>query len=287
VAAKSPLSDSATALAFSPTAPLLAIGTRGEQVGLLDVGTLEQQRRFLIERQTPNRHDPLGHRSIFGVAFTPDGSRLITGAPGAYLCIWDAATGHLVRRFNVGPTEPGDAHKIPSIPRGVNSIAVDPDGEWVVTAARGLDGLALRAWDLDSGIEITRLSPRDAAPPPPGATQIRVTPSRRVYALFGWELWALDALHRTAPRSAAVRCDVGSDVTSIAVDPCGNYVATGHRDGMIAIREANTHKVVMEFRGHVGGRPGPFVGALAWSPNGEWIASGSTDGFVRLWRVDR
>jgi hypothetical protein len=70
--------------------------------------------------------------AVYALAFTLDGSRLVSGAADRTVKIWDTATGE--RLYTLG--EPLD---------GLNTIALSPDGKRV--AAGGLDK-TIRVWSL-------------------------------------------------------------------------------------------------------------------------------------------
>jgi hypothetical protein len=153
----------------------------------------------------------------------------------------------------------------------------------MITAGVGLFDRTLRAWDLSTGAEIPSFFPPGTEAPLPGAGKIEVSWRRNVYTAFGPEVVVWEVAGRVARRVATIR-----DVTSFAVDPRGTRIATGHSDGTIAIVDTTGHVLVRGFVAHLSdaGGEGGRVSALAWSPCGEWIASGSTDGLVRVWRID-
>ena len=108
---------------FAPNRPhLLTIG--GNDAEMWDVDS----RRPVI------RYSP--HGAVASAAVSPDGKLVATGSWDHSAKIWDAATGHAVRKL-----EGGHAGYI-------NSVEFSPDGKELLTASD--DGTA-RLWDVASG----------------------------------------------------------------------------------------------------------------------------------------
>jgi WD40 repeat protein len=83
-----------------------------------------------------------GHSSqINSVAFSPDGTRLVTGSEDKTIRVWDFATGEELHRF-VGHTRP------------VNEVAFSPDGHLV---ASGSTDATARVWDTRTGEQVAEL----------------------------------------------------------------------------------------------------------------------------------
>jgi WD40 repeat protein len=79
-----------------------------------------------------------GHTSnVYSVAFSPDGTLVLTGSEDSTAKLWDAETGQEIRTFR-GHT------------RGVSSVAFSPDGTRVLT---GSEDRTARIWQLE-GITI-------------------------------------------------------------------------------------------------------------------------------------
>ena len=83
------------------------------------------------------------------------------------------------------------------------------------------------------------------------------------------------------PTGAIARIDVGEGpVNAIAYSRSANRLAIGAANG-IHIYDAETHKELMVFAGHT-----DTVLAIAFSPNGKLLVSGSSDETIRLWNAD-
>jgi WD40 repeat protein/serine/threonine protein kinase len=101
-------------------AALLALASGDGTVRLWDVDTGQQEPSLL------------GHGNyVYSVAFSPDGTRLVSASFDQTMKVWDVARGQevLTLRGHTGP---------------VNSVAFSPDGSWLASAS--LDG-TVKLWD--------------------------------------------------------------------------------------------------------------------------------------------
>jgi WD40 repeat protein len=74
--------------------------------------------------------------------------------------------------------------------------------------------------------------------------------------------------------------DPNGAVQSVAFHPLDSRVlAWGGTDGTVKVGNRTTEEI-RTFHGHTS-----WVESVAFSPDGEWLASGSLDGTVKLWQV--
>jgi len=152
--------------AISPNATLLAYRVEGEYVQLTDITTGE-----LIHQLDG------GEDYLTGIAFSPDGSKLVTCGFDFTLLVWDVATGEMLYRFPRqdtfitacvyspdgtkiftptydGPIWVWDAIQLELIETweghnsSVNLIAFSPDGQMM---ASGGEGATILLWDVATG----------------------------------------------------------------------------------------------------------------------------------------
>ncbi|MBC8134395.1 MAG: AAA-like domain-containing protein [Fibrella sp.] len=84
---------------------------------------------------------------------------------------------------------------------------------------------------------------------------------------------------RTGKQTGVLTGRIG-EITKISWSPDGRYVA-GCLDNVIIVWNAKSRQPIVEMNGHKNA-----INAIAWSPDSKRLASGSSDGTARVWRVE-
>jgi WD40 repeat protein/DNA-binding SARP family transcriptional activator len=211
-----------------------------------------------------------------GLAFSPDGSLLAIGSEGGDVHVYDAASGieTLVLKGHAGR---------------VNAIAFDPSGSTLATAGF-VDGTA-RIWDTASGQELTTVdlarSPGQDFEPcslrPTSLEQVFDVDfsSRNLMATGGWGgpsstlIW--DPITGQRVRILAENPKQERWGRSVAFSPDGELIAGDGWDDVFvwSVEDGTTIARIREQQ----------VPALAFSPDGRRLATGSLDGSLKVWEV--
>lgn len=150
------------------------------------------------------------------------------------------------------------------------AVAISPDGRYVVTA---MQENALHGWRLADGAHMRMTGY------PAKTKSLAFTARGRWLATSGAEsivCWPFtgDGPMGKAPLELAA---AGVLVSRVACHPEHEVVAAGYADGLVLLAELGSGKVLPVA---AAGR-GP-VSALAWSPDGRWLAFGTETGFAAL-----
>jgi WD40 repeat protein len=201
---------------FSADEKVLATGDWSGAVRLWDAATGKALRTLAAPAKDGGPEGTI----LTALEFSPDGRKLLTvrtlsrvfplpGGPGgrpaeeprSHLCVWDTATGAVVRRWQAPP--------------GVLGAAFTPDGQGVVTAAA--DGVTL--WEVATGQERFRAG---------GAAAVRCSPDGRVLAAAGGSIIRLLDL-RTGKEFGRLRGHE-AEVQALAFTPDSRALVSGSAD---------------------------------------------------------
>jgi WD40 repeat protein/membrane protease YdiL (CAAX protease family) len=195
--------------------------------------------------------------TVAAVAFSPDGSAVLTGSLDHTARLWDRTTGR--------PLGEPLRHKAP-----VRAVAFSPDGKTVVT---GSDDHTVRLWDAATGLPHGPAWRQAnevfcAAFSPNG--QLLVVGGRHPQAVV-LDVASGHQKYLLHPHQSAVR--------AAAFSPDGKWILTGSVDTTAQLWDAITGRPVLASPLAHKAR----VNAVAFSPDGKAMLTGSDDAAARLW----
>jgi WD40 repeat protein/tRNA A-37 threonylcarbamoyl transferase component Bud32 len=315
------------AVAFSPDGARVASGDQGGDVRIWTLrgqksevrgqksagreerqpgGALTADARTLRGRGTRDG----GSGAVTAVAFSPDSRRLASGSVDGSVCVWDAVSGEELVTWR------GHA-------AGVTSLAFDPTGRQLASTGKGEPPAGeLKLWNPAKGEALVCTTYRTLLM----GVAFRPDGKSLVTAGHDWKViaWSAATLERVLTFKA--QTEWGVPWTSVACSADGRWVAAGSPEGLVRVWDAasgqelfsvptparagvsgvafagpddrfvtaatvdnmvqvwftRSAKPAFTLRGHR--RP---VAAVACSPNGRCLASGSLDRTVKLWDIDR
>ena len=239
---------STLATAFDPTGRVLAVGDISGTIWLYRIS----DGQLLCKCQ--------GHTHwIRAVTFSPDGQRLVSGSWDWTVRVWEVQTGRCLKTFQ--------GHH-----QQLTSVAFSPNGKLI--ASSSYDGL-IKLWSMKTGQCIRSLQGCD------GDFQVVFS----VCFSVDGKILASGAADATVKfwdiqtgRQVKVLDHLPNHVWALAWEM--DTVAVGCSDGSLQLWQVSSGQCLHTLEGHAG-----LIFSIAFSPDGQMLASSGTDGVVKLWNT--
>jgi WD40 repeat protein/class 3 adenylate cyclase len=216
-----------------------------------------------------------GHTgTVLDAALSPDGRFLVTAAVDDTFKTWD-----------LGPSR--EVYTYDLLPAAVGRVAFSPDGRYLAAAAMdGKDGF-VRIWNRSTNEPVASLS---TDPTHPWKDGLAYSPDGKWLAAGAfdgyWALWNL-----SSGQAVATVAGHTNIVHGLTFSPDGHYIATSSFDGTAKIWDISATmetgappRSVTTFTKHrQAGTASNWVFGVAFSPDGQWVASVGSDSMVRAW----
>ena len=249
------IKDAFQSVAVSPDGTQLAAGTISGAIKVYDATTGSQ----LLQLS--------GHSAnVLAVKFSPDGTQIASASQDRTAIIWDSITGQALLIL-AGHTD------------GLPYVDFSPDGKSVATAS--WDGTA-RIWDIASSgsKEVLTLTGRSFG-------NVNFNPDEKQIVTAGFvdgvvQIWDAES------GQEVIHIDAHEDRVYQAVfSPDGKRIATSSADNTVKIWDAKTGLELLSISGHGDGSVGdglfPGVLDVAFSPDGNRLATAGADGVAKIW----
>ncbi|KNZ78084.1 hypothetical protein J132_02274 [Termitomyces sp. J132] len=235
---------------------------------------------------------------VISVAFSPDGTHIVSGSLDNTIHVWNSSSGAELLQMT-GHT--GSVSSVAFSPNGthivsgswdnticiwdsstgaellqlaghtgpINSVAFSPDGTHIIS---GSQGTTIHVWDSSTGAEVLQLTGHAD-----GVNSVAFSPDGTHIVSGSWDntirVWdsssAAELLHLTGHTDG---------VYSVAFSPDGKHIVSGSEDNTIHVWDSTTGAELLQLTGHTDG-----VNSVTFSPDGTYIVSGSWDKTICMW----
>ncbi|MEH2163789.1 MAG: serine/threonine-protein kinase [Nostoc sp.] len=210
--------------------------------------------------------------SVNALAISPDDHTLASGSDRKNIKLWDLNTQKVLATLS------GHSH-------AVKSVAFSPDGQILATAS---DDKTIKLWQVETLKEISTLLGHSHA-----VKSVAFSPDGQILASGSWDktikLWDINT-----GREICTITGHQLQVNSVAFSPQGQILASASYDRTIRlwhipalesfqteIQNRPCYSLLSTLSGHAWA-----VLTVAFSPNGQILATGSDDNTIKLWDVN-
>lgn len=240
-------------ISFNPLRDQLAVGyNNGGDIKLWQVSS-----------QSASADTLKGHlNDVYGLAFSPDGNLLASGAFDSQIIFWDAQTLQMVRKpVFLG----GDA---------IFTLAFSPDGKWLVSGGADKN---ITVWDAATHKQVRQLFGHIDT-----VFSLAFNSDGNILASTGKDgtliFWDMNSFQMLGPPIRKHK----NYIYSLAFSSDGKTLVTSDQDGKIIFWSVDTRQPLADT---LTASTKDRVSSVAISPDGKWLVTGSYDGQVLLWDV--
>ncbi len=215
------------------------------------------EHNYLFTKFTRGVNTLRGHtHQVRSVAFSPDGSRIVSGSVDNTLKLWDAKSGEETLTFQYN--------------NPVMSVAFSPDSARIASGSS--DG-TIKVWDVQSGKETLTFEVGarvgHVAFSPDGS---RIVSSSQDRTLRVWD-------SQSGEETLSLKFSIDG-ISSVAFSPDGTRIVSGAFEGTLVVWDSQSGEETLALKGHTS-----RIYSVAFSPDGSRIVSGSNDGALKVWDV--
>ncbi|KAF5319337.1 hypothetical protein D9619_008898 [Psilocybe cf. subviscida] len=194
--------------------------------------------------------------SVKSVAFSSDGTHIVSGLLDRSVRVWDASTGAQLQVLN--------GHS-----GTVNSVAFSSDGTHIVS---GSHDNSVRVWDASTGAQLQVLTGHS------GTVNSVAFSSDGTHIVSGSDDNSVQVWDASTGAQLQVLNGHTHWVNSVAFSSDGTHIVSGSHDHSVWVWDASTGAELQMLNGHTGP-----VKSVAFSSDGTHIVSGSLDRSVQVW----
>jgi WD40 repeat protein len=201
---------------------------------------------------------------VLSFAFSPDGSKLISGGADRMLKTFDVTTGRDGQEYN-------------GYRKVIKAVAFNKTGTGLATAHSDKDGNNIRLWDVEKGGE-----PANLKAPLIQVASLTYSADGKTLVAGGTSLDSKSIALWNAQNGQYLKGITTDDspIQAVAISPDGSLIASGAIDSVVSIWNVASGKLDKQLRGHT-----KSIYSVQFSPDGKTLATASSDRSVRLWDV--
>ena len=207
------------------------------------------------------------------IDISQNGKTFVSGDPkDGEIRLWDAFTGRQLAIFEAKTPFDGISQREPDPQKGVNVLALSPDGKIVASAH---DDNSVRLWNIASSTETATLKGHKER-----VNTVAFSPDSTMLVSGSADnaiiLWDVPNKHRLSTLTGH-----DGSVRELSFSPDGKILASGGRDGTIRFWDVNTKREKSTFAtGHTSG-----IKSVAFTTNDRMLATAADNGTVQIWNL--